>query len=119
MADTKKIELSKGVYTVIDYADWGKVKKLKLYAAVVSSKNKELVAQYSFKKNGKQTTEKLHRFLLDCPKEMVVVHLDGNRLNNTRANLVMCKRSAAKEIRKKIVNPKNQKKRRTYLKSVA
>ena len=34
--------------------------------------------------------EKLHRILLNCPKGMVVDHINGNTLDNRRSNLRVC-----------------------------
>lgn len=39
------------------------------------------------KKGGKQTNFLMHREIMDCPKGLVVDHIDGDRLNNQRANL--------------------------------
>ena len=32
----------------------------------------------------------MHRVIMNCPEGLVVHHLDGNGLNNTRENLVIC-----------------------------
>jgi hypothetical protein len=39
------------------------------------------------KPNGKNTTIRLHRLILDTPREMVVDHINHDTLNNTRENL--------------------------------
>ena len=38
-------------------------------------------------RDGKRTTQTLHRLVMNAPKGLLVDHADGNGLNNTRANL--------------------------------
>lgn len=66
---------------VVSYAKWFlKRSKNKLYVVC----NKEV--------EGKRTTVRLHRFLLNFP-EQDVDHIDGNSLNNIKSNLRLCTKS--------------------------
>jgi hypothetical protein len=47
-------------------------------------------ARTTQKANGKFFTTYMHRFLTECPEDLVVNHRDFNRLNNTRANMEVC-----------------------------
>ena len=38
----------------------------------------------------KQKTINLHRFILNCPKDMMVDHINGDGLDNRKANLRIC-----------------------------
>lgn len=40
--------------------------------------------------NGKQKRIKLHRLIMNCPDDMVVDHIDGNKLDNRKSNLRLC-----------------------------
>lgn len=41
--------------------------------------------------NGKETyTNSLHRHIMDCPNNMYVDHINGNRLDNRKCNLRIC-----------------------------
>ena len=122
MAKTKKIKLKNGNITTIDFADWKLIKDKSLFASIEKSQKSDSSSKeyrayvHVAGKSGKKTTMGLHRFLLDCPKDMVVLHLDGDMLNNTRANLIMCKRSAVKEIRSKVISPKKKSQQKRHLK---
>ena len=49
----------------------------------------------------------LHRFIMSCPSNMEVDHIDGNTLNNTRQNLRLVARNQNSQNRN-ILNPKNK-----------
>ena len=51
---------------------------------------------------GKKKTVRLHRFILDPPGKLVVNHIDGDGLNNTRENLeiVTNQQNTIKRVRK-------------------
>lgn len=49
--------------------------------------------RYGDYKNGKQENIYLHREITQAPPNMVVDHIDGNKKNNTRANLRICTQS--------------------------
>jgi hypothetical protein len=75
--------------TLIDEEDWDKVKDYKWridkpstrprYGPYVIGYNKELKKE-----------AKLHRLIMDAPKGMLVDHIDGDGLNNTKENLRIC-----------------------------
>lgn len=67
-------------YTKVSEEDYHKIKHLKWYAIsgcqttyVQASEGKRRIA--------------LHRFILDCPEDLVTDHQDGDGLNNTRDNI--------------------------------
>ena len=51
----------------------------------------------------KQTSIRLHRFILDAPNNMHVDHIDGNPLNNQKENLRLCTHQQNSYNRKKRV----------------
>jgi hypothetical protein len=74
------LPLSKGHVTVIDFADLEKVRGHKW--CVVGTKTHKY-AQSRIKNKAFN----LHRFLMGNPTGKIVDHIDGNGLNNCRANL--------------------------------
>lgn len=83
--DVHYIPLTQGKYAIVDAADYERVSR---YKWCLSSTGKQLYAQ---RRTGGKTI-RMHQFIMNPPKGMVVDHIDGNGLNNRRCNLRICTR---------------------------
>jgi len=87
------LPLSQGQYAIVDIADFEYLNQWKWY--VFKDKCKTRTKYYVQRTqhigmfNGKQKQKifRMHRQLLNFPKDLVVDHVDGNPLNNCRHNL--------------------------------
>jgi hypothetical protein len=77
-------KLGKTFETLIDTEDFEKVSTLKT-TWFISSNGNNVKYRVKGKIDGKNVY--LYRFILDANSELVVDHIDGNTLNNTKANL--------------------------------
>src|SRR3990167_818248 len=77
----KTIILTKGFKTKLDNIDYTEFSKHKWYC---DSKG---YASRSIIKDGKHTTEQLHRVIMKAQKGQEIDHIDRNSLNNCRNNL--------------------------------
>lgn len=83
---SKKIELSRGMYALVDDADFDELSKFNWYA---SEKSRNVYAA----RRAKEGTRKMiymHRQILNVKKGLVVDHINGNALDNRRENLRIC-----------------------------
>lgn len=80
----REIALTKGLVTVIDDADFDMLAAYRWHAA---SSGGAFYAKHSQSVDGKSRPLWMHRFIMGSPVGMIVDHIDGNPLNNRRANL--------------------------------
>jgi hypothetical protein len=91
MTDKPKIiELTHGEVTLVSPEDYERVSA---YSWCLSKRGRfrqhKRVMGHVYR-NGKRTTQMLHRLIMECPDHLVVDHIDHNGLNNTRDNLRIC-----------------------------
>lgn len=71
----------KGFFALVDAADYERTSKLRW------SLNQGYAYGWVPSGNNDATRMNMARFILDCPKELVVDHINGNKLDNRRENL--------------------------------
>jgi hypothetical protein len=95
--DVARVELTSGLWATIDAAD---VPLVEGVAWSVSSATREnRYATRSVNRGGVRTNIQMHRLILASPAEMAVDHINGDGLDNRRANLRLC--SHAENMRNK------------------
>jgi len=82
-----KIPLTRGYYAHIDEEDYHLIKDFKWLA--FNGRNTMYAARQTRDTKGKCKTIFMHRIILSTPEGLYTDHIDGNGLNNTRANLRM------------------------------
>ena len=98
---TKEIRLPTGQIAFVSDEDWPLVSKMKW-----SLKNSAGYVRACYKKSvgGDGSLVSLHRFIMRPPPGMVVDHIDGNPLNNTRENLQITTQSRNAMRRKNVLS---------------
>lgn len=81
----KEIPLNQGRIAFVDDEDYEWLMQLDRKWSFSGSETKGVAACYI---KGKQL--KMHRLIMNAPEGVQVDHIDGNRMNNTRANLRLC-----------------------------
>jgi hypothetical protein len=85
------IELTQGKRTLVDPEDFAWLSAMRWY---YSANNGGGYAQRHEKDEaGRWVNVKMHRLILRAPAGVEVDHIDGDKLNNTRANLRVCTRA--------------------------
>jgi len=79
------IPLNKGQAAIVDTEDYQKLAKFKWW---LTKSHRSKCGYARAKINGRSV--RMHRYLTNCPKGLVVDHIDGNGLNNTKAKLRIC-----------------------------
>ena len=83
----KHIPLTQGLFAIVDDSDYDWLNTMK-WCAVTDPCTSYAIR--TVKRNGIQT--RMHRLILNCPKNLVVDHINHNGLDNRRANIRICTR---------------------------
>lgn len=73
---------------LVDEEDYDKVIKHTWYLSCSKNQSNDLFyIQRNVKVGGKWTVERMHRMIMNCPKDMQVDHINFNTLDNRKSNL--------------------------------
>lgn len=85
----KEIKLTQGKVALVDDEDYGWLNQWKWYAFNGHRDNKYAARDIRINKDNKKVIF-MHRFILDCPWNMFVDHINHNGLDNRRSNIRLC-----------------------------
>lgn len=84
---TKQIPLTQGKFATVDAADYDWLNQFNWHVTMKG------YAARTTRPNGKTVTVLMHRVIMSTPEPLFTDHIDGDKLNNTRANLRFCTNS--------------------------
>lgn len=84
----KRIKLTKGKYTIVDIQDFEYLIQQKWHLS-----SNGYACGITSRKKGKQQYIRMHRLILNAPKNVQVDHINGNKLDNRRSNLRLCSKT--------------------------
>ncbi len=87
------IPLTNGKYTFVDDRDYGYLMGWKWQALEACNGRKKFYVKRNETQCGKYKGIYMHRVITDAPKGIYVDHINGNALDNRRANLRLCTNS--------------------------
>jgi hypothetical protein len=102
-----RIPLSRGQFALVDASDLERVSAYKWHLKTQRAHPGKYYAQTTISLGGgKKTALQLHRFVVDATPGQIVDHINGNPLDNRRANLRFC---TVRENSTNVVHSKNRK----------
>lgn len=94
----KQINLTRGKIAIVDDEDYPEISKYKWHVRPDSTRTNCWYAARRIVIGNKITSISMHRALLNPPSSLIVDHIDGNGLNNTRENLRLIPPNSFKNI---------------------
>lgn len=94
---------SGGRFALVDNEDFARANAFKWYAARVRHTT-DFYAARKLRRDGKRTTQHLHRFIMNAEPGKYIDHKDHNGLNCQKYNLRVCSRSQNQGNRRKSLN---------------
>lgn len=94
MDTMKKIPLTPTGFALVDDEDYDHLSKWSWHREMLGKKHKAPYARRGTNYyGGVKKSKAMHRYLLDAPNGLEVDHINGNTLDNRKANLRLCTRS--------------------------
>lgn len=87
----KKIKLSRGMHTIVNNEDFKKFGGYRWYCSTLGYAVRKIQTNPRPKRKWKMIW--LHREIMDTPLDLVTDHINGNTLDNRKANLRVCNQS--------------------------
>lgn len=87
-SDKTRIPLTKGKIAIIDAEDFDRVSRLTWH--LLDQKKNTCYAVANIYTSGKMTTLRMHRFILNASPCLSIDHINGDGLDNRKANLRSC-----------------------------
>lgn len=81
------IKLTRNKAAIVDEEDYERVVAQGKWTVGNCRSNPKFYAQRCIYIEGKKSTMKMHRFIISCPKNMCVDHINGDTLDNRKSNL--------------------------------
>jgi len=102
----RRIYLGEDAWTILDQQDYYRFAGFKW--EIAGNDNKFYAVRNIMAGSSRTTTVRLHRLIMDCPKDLVVDHINGDSLDNRRANLRLATQAQNLHNRKKKANTSSQ-----------
>jgi hypothetical protein len=81
-----RVPLGKGFFAIVDPEDFVWLNKYRWFARRSKCR---WYAQRKFVRDGKVCVVRMHRQIMNCPRDMQVHHHNGNTLDNRKSNLLI------------------------------
>jgi hypothetical protein len=86
----KEVPLTQGKVALVDDEDYENVIQHKWSVLNKNERHTSYAIMNVVNAEGNSSTRSMHRFLMNPPKGRYIDHIDGNGLNNQKANLRVC-----------------------------
>ena len=88
--EAKEIDIGGGFAALVDPEDFELLSQLKWH---IHEKHNIKYARHTYYRSGKYGTCLMHRLVLNAPDNLIVDHINGDGLDNRKANLRLCTHS--------------------------